>query len=242
MIRTLCGRRWRWLTLLVLAACAGMSGLSVWQLQRLAERRVLNAEAQARLAAPVVELTAADLANAAVIGRRVRVQGRFDASQEITLRNQARRDEPGVHLVTPLRPIAGGRAVLVDRGWIPYDAAPGQFAPPPEATIEGVARASQPRRGWLSPLDTAPAGAARVGAWYRINVAHIQAQVPYELAPFYYVEQTSGFVEGTLPAADFDLAPDDGPHLSYAVQWAAFALTMAIGYGAYVRRTEIAAD
>ena len=232
MMRRVVSRRWLPLTILVAAAVIGLGSLGVWQVRRLNERRALNTDIQARLAAPVIELTDAVADPAALNYRHVRVQGAFDPGPEIVLRNQARQDEPGVHLLTPLRLAGSNQAVLIDRGWIPYDAPRSQYPAPGEAVIiEGIARATQARQGWLSPLDPAlTAELTRVESWYRVDIARIQEQTPYPLLPI-FVQQTQGFAGGVLPAADVEIDLSDGPHLSYAIQWFAFATTLLIGYG-----------
>ena len=237
MISRFVSRRWRLLTLLVAAAVIGMGSLGVWQARRLGERRALNADIQARLAAPVVELTAADVDPAALDYRHVRVTGTYDPSTEIILRNQARQDAPGVHLLTPLRLAGSNQAVLVDRGWIPYDAPASQYpAPSGVVAIAGIARAGQTRQGWLSPLDpTLTAAMPRLQSWYRVDITRIQEQTPYPLLPV-FVQQTGGFASGALPAADVDIELSDGPHLSYAIQWFAFAATLLIGYAVLVQK------
>ena len=94
---------------------------------------------------------------------------------------------------------------------------------------------AQTRQGWLSPQDPqATAAGPRVESWYRVDTARIQPQVPYPLLPL-FVQQTSGFVDGAMPAADVQIDLSDGPHLSYAIQWFAFATILLVGYAAYVR-------
>ena len=234
-MKNLVSRRWLLLSILVLVGVIVMGSLGVWQVRRLGERRALNEDIQARLAMAVIELTDAIVDPAALNYRHVRVHGTFDPSQEIVLRNQARHDEPGVHLLTPLRLADRNQAILIDRGWIAYDAPRSQYPVQGEATIEGVARNTQTRQGWLSPQDPAvTAERPRVESWYRVDIARIQAQVPYPLLPL-FVEQTSGFVDGSMPAADLEMDLSDGPHLSYAIQWFAFATILLLGYAAYVR-------
>jgi cytochrome oxidase assembly protein ShyY1 len=43
LLRALVGRRWRWVTLAVLALMLVLARLGLWQLDRLAERRAANA-------------------------------------------------------------------------------------------------------------------------------------------------------------------------------------------------------
>jgi len=141
----------RWLRALLLAgipaAVVGMAGLGAWQLTRLQARRALNAEIRLRLAAPLLEITAATLTGTAALEYRpVVVRGVYDFSQEIVLRNRAHEGAPGVHVITPLRITGGPAAVLVDRGWIPYEASsPSARAayqtPTGAVVVEGILRA-----------------------------------------------------------------------------------------------------
>lgn len=228
--------RWLLLTILVIIGVTIMLRLGIWQLDRLAERRASNAQIQARLELPVIDLNAPDVDLTDLAYRRVRMEGTFDPAHEIVLRNQARLDQPGLHIVTPLRSADGQRAVLVDRGWIPYDQSPANYPPPATSVIEGVAKASQQRSSALSPADPTPApGAPPLTQWYRVDIPHIQGQVPYPLLPV-YVQAAPADSAAALPAREIELDLSEGPHLGYAIQWFAFALILAIGYVALVRQ------
>lgn len=228
--------RWLLLTILVVAGVLIMLRLGIWQLDRLAERRASNAQIQARLDQPAVDLNMPDVDVNDLDYRHVRLTGTFDPAHEIVLRNQARQDQPGQHIITPLRLAGGDQAVLVDRGWIPYDQSPARYPPPVTAVVEGVARASQTRSSWLSPADATPApGAPPLSQWYRVDIPAIQNQVPYPLLPV-YVQAAPAAEEGGLPARAIDLDLSEGPHLGYAIQWFAFALILLGGYVALVRQ------
>jgi surfeit locus 1 family protein len=216
---------------LVLLASAGMVGLGVWQLARLRERQASNLEIRARLAQPPQTLTAAT-GNLPEY-QPVQGQGIYDFSQEIVLRNRAHNEEPGVHVLTPLR-LAGGGAVLVDRGWIPYlqadAAARAQYQRPAgPVTITGIARRSQTRSAIFLPADpTASPNGPRLDAWFWPDVAQIQIQTPYALLPF-YVELAPAPGTTALPIGGYEVDLSDGPHLSYAIQWFSFSLILLVG-------------
>jgi len=75
--------------------------------------------------------------------------------------------------------------------------------------------------------------------WFRVDVAGIQPQMPYDLLPFYLMWQPEGeaVAQTALPyrtAVEFDLS--EGIHLSYAVQWFLFAAMFGVGYVYYVRK------
>jgi surfeit locus 1 family protein len=237
-----------WLRALFLAAIPvvvlGMVALGIWQLGRLQERRSRNAAIAARLAEPAVwvepALFVGDLAQ--LDYRPGQARGTFDPVQEIVWRNQARNGAPGVHVITPLRLAEGDAAVLVDRGWIPYTqaepAARGVYlAPDGVMTISGVLRLPNRRTADFLPVDP-PLGPdrPRVDAWFWLDVAQIQAQVPYPLLPLILV-QTDRPAAEQLPVPNFVLDLSDGPHLAYAIQWFAFAAIAGFGPLLYWRHS-----
>jgi cytochrome oxidase assembly protein ShyY1 len=59
LLRALVGRRWRWVTLAVLALMLVLARLGIWQLDRLAERRAANAQLAAALSAAPIDLNTA---------------------------------------------------------------------------------------------------------------------------------------------------------------------------------------
>ncbi|MGC8780654.1 MAG: SURF1 family cytochrome oxidase biogenesis protein, partial [Anaerolineae bacterium] len=91
---------------------------------------------------------------------------------------------------------------------------------------------SQARRSALSPADP-PLGPdrPRLDAWFRVDLPRIQEQMPYPLLPVFLEEETpAGVAPRWLPRPDPDIRLDEGSHLLYAVQWAAFAGILAAGY------------
>jgi surfeit locus 1 family protein len=111
-------RRWLLATLLVAAAMAVMVRLGIWQLDRLEQRREFNARVLAQINQPALVLKGpalqADLASMEY--RPVVVEGEYDFSQQVALRNQVWENQAGVHLLTPLRIAGTEQSVLVNRG------------------------------------------------------------------------------------------------------------------------------
>jgi surfeit locus 1 family protein len=231
--------RWVAAHVVVIVVAVVFVNLGFWQLRRLEERRTTNQVGESRFTATPTGL---DQLLAAVAGdvesleyRRVVVTGRYLPEHEVLIRSQVYRDTAGFHVITPLLG-EGGRAVLVDRGWVPlgFDQVPVTQASPSEAevTIEGWVRVSQQRPA-LGPEDP---GEGRLVTMNRVDVPRIQEQVPFRLDPI-YVSLLGDQVEGqpVLPAVPtFD---DDGPHLAYAIQWFGFALVGLVGYLALIRKT-----
>lgn len=227
----------RWLAahVLVLAVVVAFVNLGLWQLDRGAERRTENEVGAARIAAEPFDVAAAvDAAGDDVDSleyRPVNATGVFDPANEVLVRSQVYEGQAGFHVVTPLV-LADGRAVMVNRGWVPlaFDSVPVAAAPPPAGATEvvGLARLSQVR-GAIGPQD--PPGATTVA---RIDLEHLAGIVPERLLPV-WVQQTAPVTElpVLLAVPTFD---DPGPHLAYAVQWFAFAAIVLVGYGFLLRR------
>ena len=238
MLKTLFTGRRLWMTLLVLAGAIVLARLGFWQLDRLAQRRAINATIDGRMAEPPAALDGSAVDPAALEYRRVTARGVYDPGQEVVLRNRSLDGAPGVHVLTPLR-LSGGGAVLVDRGWIPMGEAGAEqrraYAPPPgEVVVEGIARRSQ--ESGFGPQDPAPnPGQPRLDAWFQVNIPRIAQQAGYPLLPI-YVELQPAPGDPQLPrrVAATDLG--EGPHLSYAVQWFAFAIILLAGYVAFAHQ------
>jgi surfeit locus 1 family protein len=217
---------------LVALGVLALLALGVWQLDRLRQRRAESLVLAARLAQPPLDLNLSQPESLPAY-TPVRARGVYDFEHEIVLRNRAHRDMPGVHVLTPLRLAGSGQVVLVDRGWIPYTqaepAARAAFqAPTGEVAIEGVAQPAQARAAPFLPADPTPAPGQRLDAWFWVNLDQIARQLPYPLLP-YFVEAGLGADPAALPLGGSEVDLSDGPHLSYAIQWFAFAGILGIG-------------
>jgi surfeit locus 1 family protein len=216
------------LTIGLLVMAAVFARLGVWQVHRLRERRAANAVALSARSAPVLLLEGPN-PDADPVGRRVRVRGRYDHTHDIILRGRVYSGVPGVEIVSPLLLDGGATAVLVNRGFVPTPDAvtvyPDSLREPGDQWIEGIALpitsgggAPLRRDGWTS--------------WARLDLTALHDRLPYPISAF-YIRQSPG---AALPRFPRRLDPpvlDDGPHLSYAIQWFAFAI-MAIVFGGIV--------
>jgi cytochrome oxidase assembly protein ShyY1 len=101
------------------------------------------------------------------------------------------------------------RVVLVHRGWV-TDVAP----PPPdgEVTVEGIMLASGDRR---TSVDVERIDAGAYPLWLLQTAPPPDGDEPIRLPP---------------PARD------EGPHLSYAIQWFLFSGVVLVGYPLLMRR------
>jgi surfeit locus 1 family protein len=229
-----------WLRAIFLSAIPivfiSMLALGFWQLSRLQERRAQNALILSRTEQlPVALETLLSTSDWSELNyRTVTVRGVFDATQEIFWKNQAYNGAPGFHVITPLR-ISGTEAVvLVDRGWVPYGDGETRrepaYAPPTvEVVLTGQMRVPAVRSAALSPQDRLPTDGSPLTAWFWLDTRVIQAQMPYALLPVILHQTPEAGPATRFPIADLSLQLDDGPHLSYAVQWFSFATIALVG-------------
>lgn len=223
-----------------LAAATLFTRLGVWQLSRLSERRDRNAIALAARARPSISLDdsleAGRLTGATATNRRVRITGRYDHGAEIVIRGQSEGGVPGVRIVTPLRPLWGDSAVLVHRGFVTSGDARtvnlGALHEDGIVTVTGIAF-----EGPAPGVSGEPRKEGGQLTWRRLDLEMLRKRLPYPLRS-YTILQLPDTSLPKLPRRDDPPALDDGPHLSYAVQWFSFAITaLAVGTIIGFRRT-----
>ncbi len=234
----------RWLAghLLALVLAVLFINFGFWQLGRHADRQASNALLEARLAAePLTYQARVESAEDDWAYRRATVRGRYAPEHEVLLRSRARDGQPGYHVLTPLL-FEEGRALLIDRGWVPYDVGdpPVTAALPPEGEVElsGILfpRELQPE-GPLASLVARDPAEGELKALFYVDTERLERQLPYALEPRYLsLEQQTPPQVGQLPLKPLPPRLDGGPHLGYAIQWFAFALIGLIGYPLLLRQ------
>ena len=226
--------------LLVVAVVVTCVWLGQWQLQRLGEVRASNDLLATRLEADPVDLAAlaapgADTVDEAALEfRRVEVAGVFRPDEEVLQRGQQHLGQQGFDLLTPLELTDGG-VVLVRRGWVPLhlseppvtEAAPA----PGTVTITGILERPVEQPGF-GPTDPDDGVLARV---FNTDTRRLDRQVEGDLFPMVLrMEATEPVPAGQLPAPTAPPSLDEANHLSYAVQWHAFAVLALVTYGAWL--------
>jgi surfeit locus 1 family protein len=223
---------------LVLIVCTSLVALvcirlGVWQVNRLQERRAANRVALQARAAPRVTLDGATPITVVLDGREVSANGRYDHEYDIVLRGKVYGGSPGVEVVTPLVLQGSRTAVLVNRGFLP---APDATTAEPDSVrefgqlkVNGTALLLQAGGG--VPLE-------RDGhtTWSRLDRKALSARIPYQIAPI-YIRQSPDTALPRFPRRLEPLPIDDGPHLSYAIQWFAFAV-MTVVFGGVILKTK----
>ena len=211
---------------IAVALAALFTRLGVWQLERLAWRRALNAEVAAHIAAPPVPVEQLPHDSAALRYRRTQLTGAFDYANEITITQRIRGGSPGVNLLTPLRIPGRDTAYLVNRGWVySPDGKDVDHATWREADTAAVLAFALPAP---TPVTNA-AGVASAKVMRSLDFDAVQKAIPYPIARVQLVQLGDTAPKANVPPRLQPPAPDEGPHKSYAVQWFSFATIALVG-------------
>ncbi|WP_448810067.1 SURF1 family cytochrome oxidase biogenesis protein [Agromyces bauzanensis] len=223
-------RRWAGYLVLVVLFAIACSALGTWQLNRRAEALAEVARIDANYdsdAVPVAE--ALPDPDAFDVDQRwlvVALSGEYLADEEIVVRNRPFGGSSGFEVITPFL-LDEGDVFMVDRGWIAQgsDGRPSEYAAPPAGHVEIEAR--------LKAGEGRIAGRTSTGREFAtIDLTELAERVE---APSY----TGGYGVLVQTGSDADEPPlaasrperDEGPHLSYALQWFVFALMAFVGLG-----------
>ena len=234
---TLTYRRGRWsaswfMTVLTLLAMLCCVRLGFWQWHRAQEKRAIEG-AFAAGNATVTEL-GARLTDSLPRFSQVRARGRYDDAHQFLLENMSHGGLPGYQVLTPLL-LSDGRALMVNRGWVPLSAS---RRDPPKVPLDQAAGEVAP----AGRLDALPVAGIALGhlapaasaPWPRLTsfptMADLSAalQRPLEARQLLLnADEPLGYVRDWHPTG---IGPDR--HLAYAVQWWGFA---ALAVGLYAR-------
>jgi surfeit locus 1 family protein len=196
-----------------------------WQYRRMQEKEALQAQFQAAAAAAPVALPREVRDWHAWRFRAVVLDGEFDARHQILVDNKVHDGRVGFEVVAPLR-LSDGRIVLIDRGWVAAGATRAVFPQPPlpAGVVSLRGRIDLPAPAyWRSGSETLPAGTL----WQHLETADFTRATGVAVLPIVVrvldMPGNAGLViDDALPDAGID------KHLSYMVQWYAFA-AMAAG-------------
>lgn len=234
-------RTWMGGLLGCLALAAVMIRLGVWQLDRLEEKRERNDRIVASRSAPtgtVDDVLPPDPGHDPAetdLWQVVTVVGEYDRNSEILVRGRTIEGEVCFEVLTPLVTTTG-RAVLVDRGWLPAGDGNADAQPPVPAPQSGRVEIT----GWVRPSE----GAGDTRLAHGDQMPTVRAVDVPALAELIDLPLYGGFLqligETPSPLSAPELLPDpeldEGPHLGYAAQWGCFAFITLGGYLVLARR------
>ncbi|WCC79287.1 SURF1 family protein [Cutibacterium equinum] len=225
--------RWVAMTLLVMVLGLVMVRLGEWQLHRLSGRRETNEIIRTNENKPPVEwstLMGEHPVTSQEQWRPVTITGSFDTAHELQVRYRSNSDDDGSEVLTPIV-TEDGQHVLIDRGFLKRSSRNGDdqaLPPPPSGTVtvtgrvkgneHGKATATDPVQGKVRLINSEAIGKAQ-GITYVNGYISATSMVPAQ----------TGLVPEELPHLD------EGPHLSYAIQWFCFTAIALIGLFVLIR-------
>ncbi|WP_350349885.1 SURF1 family protein [Agromyces sp. G08B096] len=222
--------RWAGYLALVIVFAIACCALGTWQLNRRAEALTEVARIDANYdadAVPVAEaLPDPGGFDADQRWQVVSLSGRYLPDEEVVVRNRPFGGASGFEVVTPFR-LDDGTVFFVDRGWIPQasDGRPSEYAPAPAGPVEIEARLKA-GEGTISGRTASGDELATIDL---DELADRVGGPSYTGAYGLLVQQGADADEPPMAAAR--PIRDEGPHLSYALQWFVFALLGFIGLG-----------
>ncbi len=226
--RFLLAPRWAGYLALVVVFAIACSALGTWQLNRRAEALAEVARIDANYdAEPIAVGEALPALDAFDVDQRwqvVEARGEYLPDDEVVVRNRPLQGSTGFEVITPFR-LESGEVFMVDRGWIPQDSdgRPGEVPAPPAGEVELTAR--------LKAGEGRIEGRTSTGREFAtIDLEELAARVgePSYTGAYGILVQT-GDDARQPPLAQPRPERDEGPHLSYALQWFVFALLAFIG-------------
>jgi surfeit locus 1 family protein len=219
-----------------LAAATVCVRLGFWQLSRLGEKRALNAALRASERAPALVVAGEPPPASQAVDRPLQASGTYDEAHQFLLSGRFHDGEPGVEVVTPLRPDGATTAILVNRGWMPSDdastARPRDFPELGPRTVRGIVEAIGRGAGGPPPRVI---GGDDAGLWSlrRLDADSIAARLAYPVAG-YVLRESPGPDVPSMPRRSARQPHDEMVHLGYAIQWFAISLVILGGSVALV--------
>ncbi len=238
----LCSRRWLGYYVLLIVFCSVCVWLADWQFDRRADARAEIARIEQNYGGPAIPLEEAvpdptRFDEDALKWQTATVRGEYLADPFLA-RNRPGPDGVGSQLLQALR-TEQGLVFIVDRGWVPVNGN--------EANANDA---------WLNRVPLAPTGPVEVEVRLRASEPQVAGRLSQgrtvasinlmELARVGGFDQaytgSYGMLIREAPEAATGALPgpperDEGPHLSYALQWYVFILIAAFGI-VYAARQE----
>ena len=210
-------------------------GLGQWQFDRRAQAQAAIALLDGNYDLPAIDLTTliTDSAeyDATEKWRIVRATGEYLASDIIYVRTRSGPGGIGFEQLAPLQ-TATGEVFVVNRGWVPANgdnSAPAETPVVPSVPVTVTVR--------LIPGEQEIAGRdAPAGQIATIHLETIEQRVNAEVYRGWYGRLATESPATKSGATWEKPVLDEGPHLSYALQWYVFGLMGFYGYGWALRK------
>jgi cytochrome oxidase assembly protein ShyY1 len=233
MIRLLFTKRWMGYLALTVVFAIVSSFFGLWQWDRRGQAVAAINVLEANWDRVPQELVSAEgLSPTSDQWTPVLVRGEYAPQDQILVRTRPRGGQVGFEVLVPLRSDTGF-TVVVNRGWIPTgesrdfpDLVP--EAPTGEVSVVARIKPGEPTlRGRGAPEGQLPS----------IDLGAMENAVGYELETEFFLLLDSETPQSAVaPLPSLRPVLDEGPHLSYTLQWFVFALLALIAFVALLRQ------
>lgn len=221
-------RRWAGYLALVVVFAIACCALGMWQFARRTEARAEIARIDANYDAQAIPVSDAlpELDGFDVDQRWqvVALSGEYLAGDEVVVRNRPGQGGSGYEVLTPML-LDDGSVFVVDRGWVAQgsDGRPSEYAAPPAGPVDVEARLKA-GEGQINGRTSAGDEFATID----LDELAGRLDEPTYTGAYGLLVQ-SGADAAEPPIAATRPLRDEGPHLSYALQWFVFAIMGFIG-------------
>ena len=220
-----------WPSIATLILLPFLIGLGIWQLERASWKQgLIDDQAERAQQAPVLLKLLLER-DESLQYRPVAVRGYYDLEHQLLLDNRTHQGHAGYHVLTPLLLGDQGRAVLVNRGWVPVGEYRARLPELPGPVDELVVNASvklPPEKFFrLDEVEEVNEGWPKVVQ--QMKLPQLEQRLGYSLLPVVLLLDPAdeyGFVREWR--AVYGVTPDK--HRAYAVQWFTLALVLLAIY------------
>jgi cytochrome oxidase assembly protein ShyY1 len=229
-------RRWGGYIVLTIVFAIACGLLSWWQWSRRAETVAEislienNYDASPVPLGDLLPTLVADPADAT--WHPVELSGTYLITDQVLVRNRPRNASGGFEVLVPLQ-LDDGSVFVVDRGWVPAGETPEHPDSVPTAPTGRVSVVVRLKPGEVE-IPGRTATKDTIGTVHLPTVADLVGAPTYTGMYGLLVSENPATAERPLPSVRPD--EDEGPHLSYAVQWIAFGILAFIGLVWAIRR------
>lgn len=201
--------------------------LATWQQGRAAEKRLLQAQFDARVAMPAITLAASPNIEPY---RQATAIGEYDSAGQIFLDNKSDGVIVGYHVVTPLRLKQSSRYVLVNRGFTPrsrdYPHPPIVDIPTGQIEVTGMLVSPTSKfieLGQKKSDATNTANAISGNVWQNLTIDRYRGETKRDVLPLVLLASTT-----VPPLKTVTERPDArvAKHVEYMLTWYSLAVTV----------------
>ncbi len=224
-----------WPTLFTAPAVLLLLALGFWQVERLFWKQDLIAQRQAAVAAPRVAAPRSLEEARGMEFHHIVDEGVFLHDKEIFLGATSEAGRQGYQVLTPLLE-PGGRAVFVNRGFIPAELkdpakrAAGQITG--TVRVQGLLRLPPAEKpAWFLP-DNRP----DLNYWFWVDLPAMSAADGLDRVALFYIDADATPNPGGWPKGGVTRLALPNDHLQYAITWFSLAVALIVIYVLFHRR------